>query len=1147
MNDVFLAPLDLQPHEQGYYRHPTVSGDRVVFVSEDDLWEVPLSGGFARRLSGSRGQVSNPAFSPCGQWLAYTATDEGRPEVYVMRARGGPARKLTFNGASRASVVGWSPDSERVLFSSNLRESFTRQLGLYEVPRQGGATLRLPLGGAQGLSFEPSGPGRVLARHADDLARWKRYRGGTAGVLWIDRQGDDQWERLLPEITAGLCRPLWRAGRIYFISDYQGHGNLYSCLPSGDDLQRHTDHLGHYVRFASADLQTIVYTVAGELYRFDLATGEEHRIEVDYASPRTHLNRRFVDAEEFLDDFSLHPRGHSLALTTRGKAFNMGAWEGAVRQTGREQGVRYRLARYLNDGERLLMVSDEGGEERFEIHTADGSRPAQPVDTGDFAIGRPVDLVISPVADVALFANHRHQLVHLDLGTGACRVIDRSEYARIQGISFSPDGRFAAYGFFTHFSTAQIKLAELESGALHEITPGEFQDVQPAFDPAGRYLYFLSYRHFDPVYDQLFFELSFPRGMKPCVVTLQADADSLFLQKPRPLSGDDGDDDEESASEDATGDETPETGTAQGDGEDASASSETAASEASTTDDDAPNASDDEGPEPIRIDLEGIAKRVEVFPVRDGNYGDLAATEERVFWTVYPVLGALSGGDQDEAPGVLRYFGLKSQKQKTFARGVSTFEIGPDHKTIALWGEEGLQVVSASAESAGDEDDDEPSRESGYIDLGRLSVQVDPLQEWHQMLREAWRLMRDHFWREDMGGVSWDEIWQRYSGLLPRVSSRSEFSDLVWTMQGELGTSHAYEIGGDYPRQPQYSPGFLGASLRWDPDWRLSEEPERFEGAYRIERILRGDTWDAAHSSPLARPGLNISEGDVVLAINARPVHAQQSVEERLVNQAGQYIELVVAAGDGQSAPRRVTTRALRSEAELRYREWVNLNRTRVHEATGGQIGYVHIPDMGPAGYAEFHRHYLSENGRKGLIVDVRHNGGGHVSQLILEKLARRQVGFDLQRWGKPMAYPAESVAGPLVALTNEHAGSDGDIFSHTFKLMKLGPLLGKRTWGGVVGIWPRHALVDGSVTTQPEFSFWFEDVGFAVENWGTEPDVEVELPPQADLKGDDPQLQKAIETALHMLEAAPVQLPNFEPYPDLRAPTTLPPRDNTK
>ncbi|TXD38759.1 peptidase [Lujinxingia vulgaris] len=1146
MSEVSAAPLDLQPDDQGYYRYPSVHGERVVFVSEDDLWEVPLQGGFARRLSGSRGQVSAPALSPDGQWLAYTSTEEGRPEVYVMRARGGPAKKLTFNGASRAWVCGWSPDSERVIFTSNLREHVSRQLGLYEVPRQGGPTRRLSLGAAQALSFEPDGPGRVLARHADDLARWKRYRGGTAGVLWIDRKGDDHWERLLPEITAGLCRPMWRQGRIFFISDVEGHGNLYSCLPSGDDLQRHTDHLGHYVRFASADDTTIVYTVAGDLYRFDIASQTEARIEVDYASPRTALNRRFVDAESFLDDFTLHPRGHSLALTTRGKVFNMGGWEGAVRQTGREQGVRYRLARYLADGQRLLVVSDEGGEERFELHSVDGSHAPQPLDTGDFAIGRPVELLISPCDDSALFTNHRHQLIHLDLKTGACRVLDRSEYARIAGVSFSPDGRWAAYGFFTGVYTAQIKLVDLASGELHTLTDGEFQDVQPVFDPAGRYLYFLSYRHFDPVYDQVFFELSFPRGTRPCVITLQADADSLFLQKPRPLGGDDdeGDDTSDATSsddddEDASSDDASETRTESGD-----AALDADASEANSDTEDE-SAEGDESPKPVRIDLDGIGQRVEVFPVPAGNYGELAATAERVFWTVYPVTGALSGDDDDDTPGVLRYFGLKSLKQKTFARGVSAFEIGADHKTLALFGEDGVQIVSASAESVSNEDDDEsePSRESGIVDLRRVSVQVDPLSEWTQMLREAWRLMRDHFWREDMGGVRWEEIWERYSALLPRVGSRSEFSDLVWTMQGELGTSHAYEMGGDYERPPQYSPGFLGATLRWDPDWRLAADPQRFEGAYRIETILRGDTWEPSKSSPLSRPGLGLSEGDVILAINARRVDAQHSVEERLVNQAAQSVELLVASGDGLSEPRQVTTRALRGEAELRYREWVNHNRRRVHEASEGKLGYVHIPDMGPAGYAEFHRHYLSENTRQGLVVDVRFNGGGHVSQLILEKLARRQVGFDLQRWGKPLAYPMESIAGPIVALTNEHAGSDGDIFSHTFKLMKLGPLLGKRTWGGVVGIWPRHTMVDGSVTTQPEFSFWFEDVGFSVENFGTEPDVEIELPPQADATGDDPQLEAAIATAMASLKERPVQLPDFAPYPDLRAPQTLPPR----
>jgi tricorn protease len=1084
----------------GYFRQPTVHGDRVVFVSEDDLWQVALGGGIARRLTSARGAVSHPKFSPDGSKLAFTATEEGTPEVYVMDADGGAARQLTYNGAA-STVVGWSKDGAHVLFRSNYRQPFRRSVTLHRVPVDGGEPSRVQLGLVHSIAFDPNGEGVVLARHSDDLARWKRYRGGTAGVLWIDEYGSGNWRRLLADHTAGLVRPMWIGERVYFITDEEGYGNIYSCLVDGTDVRRHTDHVGFYARFADTDGDVIVYTCGADLWRLDLASDEAEKIECEYASPRTELSRKFVEAEDYIDDFALHPKGHSLAVTTRGKLFNFGNWEGAARQTGQEQGTRYRLARYLGDGERIVVVSDASGEERFEVHRADGSAEPEAIDTGDFDTGRPLEVEVSPEDDAIVFANHRHELVHLDLASGEAKVLDRSEYSRLNGFGWSPDGRWVAYGFSNDFSTGSIRVYDLEEERAHQVTSGSYLDIEPVFDPKGRYLYFLSYRKFNPVYDEVFFELSFPRAMKPCVVTLRKDVESPFFEKPRPLEPGGDDDDGSDESDDGQ----------------------------------------DSGDDAVAIDFDGIDMRVEVFPGREGNYGALAATEERVFWTVYPIEGSLGWHWDNEDYGTLEYYSLEKRRTRPFAKDVSDFVLGPDNKTIALWTDLGLQVVSASSEgpAESDSDDETPSRRTGFVDLDRLAVSVEPRAEWGQMLHEAWRLMRDHFWREDMCGVDWPEVWQRYEPLLDRVMTRSEFSDLVWTMQGELGTSHAYEFGGDYQAPPQYQPGFLGAEVRWDADVEYERQGKARRGGYRIDHIIAGESWEPKERSALVRPGVDISEGDVIVAINGQPVSEHVSVDQRLVNRAGQEVELAVVDADtGELGTHTVKT--LRSESEARYREWVIDNRRKVHEATDGQIGYVHIPDMGPFGFAEFHRSYLSENTKKGLVIDVRYNGGGHVSQLILEKLARQRLGYDIQRWGKPMPYPQESVMGPLVALTNEHAGSDGDIFSHCFKLMELGPLLGKRTWGGVIGIWPRHFLVDGSITTQPEFSFWFDDVGFGVENYGTDPDIEVELPPDADKKGEDPQLDAAIAKAMEMLAEQGPKEPDFSPFPRLSPPDEL-------
>ncbi|MEZ4462596.1 MAG: PDZ domain-containing protein [bacterium] len=987
----------------GYFRFPTIHHDRIVFVSEDDLWSVPTSGGVARRLTSGLGEATRPFFSPDGKLLAYTATEDGTPEAYVMPSHGGPSTQLTYLGTS-SFTTGWTADGQ-VVFRTNHRQSVSsRQTNLYTVSPEGGEPSPLAVGPANSCTFQPNGPGIALARNSDDLARWKRYKGGTAGVIWHTADGKT-WKRWFEDSPAGHCRPMWIGDRVYFITDRDGYGNLWSCDLTGADLVKHTHHTEFYVRFASTDGTNIVYTAGGALYVFSPADGTDRAVEVDYASPQTQLNRRFVDPGMYLEDLALHPAGHSMAAIARGKLFNFAHWEGGVRQNGVEQGVRYRLPVWIDDTQ-ILVISDEGGEERFEIHTADGSKAAR-VLCDDAAIGRPLEVGISPDHKTLVFANHRQELGTIDMATGALNILARSEYDRIAGFDFSADSRFLAYSFPNSFHTAQIRVANLVDGTVNDVTTGEFRDVEPVFDPSGRYLYFLSYRFFEPIYDQLFFEISFPSSMKPCLVTLRPDVDSPFVEKPRALDGgDDEKDDDEKDDEEDSSDETDE------------------------------SANDGEKPKikeipPVEIVFDGIQTRVQAFPAPVGDYTQLDATADRVFWTSMP-MGTNDDDEDSPAPsyvGRVSYYSLKDYETKTFANAVGGFLLGPDRKTMALWGDS-VRLVSAAGPGlmGEDDEDDRPSRKSGVVDFGRISIPVDTRSEWRQMLRESWRLMRDHYWSAELGGLDWDAVWARYSPLVDHAASRSEFSDIVWEMQGELATSHAYEFGGDYRRPPAYRPGFLGADIDWSDE----------AGAYIIRHIVSGDSWNLAESSPLARPGIDAKVGDAILAINGQRLGQHASVQQRLVNLAGQEVELVLQRGENE--PHRITVRTLASEHPARYRQWVNTCRKRVHDATGGKIGYVHVPDMSAAGFAEFHRGFISEFKKSGLIVDVRANGGGHVSQLLLEKLARRNMGYDISRYGVPRSYPDESVHGPLVAVTDEHAGSDGDIFSHCFKLMNLDP-----------------------------------------------------------------------------------------------------------
>jgi len=1077
----------------GYYRFPAIHEDSVVFVSEDDLWAVSADGGPARRLTANLGAVSHPHFSPDGATLAFTGRDEGHNEIYAMPSEGGPAQRLTYLGVT-SNTLGWTPDGRQVLFSSDSGRPRNADYFVHAVGLDGGLPELWPVGPAMSISVAP-GNRTVIGRNNNDPARWKRYRGGTAGDLWVDVEGQGEFRRLI-QLQGNVARPMWIGDRIFFLSDHEGTGNLYSCTPRGEDLRRHTHRSDYYVRHPNTDGHRIVYHAGADLYLYDPESGDERKITVCYHSPRVQRQRRFVDAARYLDSVALHPKGHSLAVTTRGKSFTFGNWEGAVvQQGGMTVPARYRLSKWLRDGARIVTVVDEGGVEALAVyHTRETNELSEPILLTGLDIGRPINMEVSPTHDHVVLTNHRNEILFIDIAEKSMQVIDRSEFSRIGGFSWSPDGQWVAYGFpGTQYTTA-IKLWQRATGETHVITQPVLHDNDPSFDPQGDYLYFIGQRDLNPVYDNLHFDLGFPRGSRPFLITLRKDLRSPFV----PVPGTPRDDTRRPEASEPTPEEE--------------ATGETVA---------VPEAVE----KPVRIDLEGISSRVVAFPVPEGIYGQVAGIKGKALFTSFPIEGALPPDPPaTDAPpkGTLEQYDFKDQKREVLTGGISSFSLSMESKTLLVRAGRKLRVLAAGAkpdEKAGDS----PSRKSGWIDLGRVRVSVDPGVEWQQMAHEAWRLQRDHFWTEDMSQVDWQAVWQRYAPLIDRVGTRGEFSDLLWEVQGELGTSHAYEMGGDYRPEPTYTVGHLGANYAFDET----------AGAYVLTHIVKGAPGEAKANSPLEDPGANIVVGDKLLAINGRKLSRSVTPQEVLVHQSGQEVLLTVQTGDEK--PRDITVRTLRSEFPARYREWVETNRRHVHEATGGRVGYVHIPDMGAYGYAEFHRLYLAEVDRDGLIVDVRYNRGGHVSQLLLEKLARTRVGYDIPRWGKPDPYPSYSVAGPLVALTNQFAGSDGDIFSHVFKLKKLGPLIGKRTWGGVVGIWPRHSLADGSITTQPEFSFWFQDVGWGVENFGTEPDIDIDITPQDYANGRDPQMAKALEVILDILEKDPPVKPDFTKRPNLK------------
>ncbi len=1075
---------------QGYVRFPTIHQDRIIFVAEDDLWSVSSEGGRAERLTAGVGEVSYPHFSPDGELLAFVGREEGPSEVYVMPSLGGIAQRLTFHSTS-CRVAGWDLSGKAILYASNAGQALYSHNAIYAISPQGGPPTRIPVGIANAISYGPEG-GVVIGRNTHEPARWKRYRGGTAGHLWCDPTGSGMFQRLL-QLNGNIASPCWVGERIYFLSDHEGVGNIYSCTPFGDDIRRHTEHNDFYARNLSSDGLRLVYHAGADLYLFDPSTENVSQLDVVLPSTRTQRNRKFVSAGSYLDSYALHPKGYAVALTTRGKAFTMGNWDGPVLQHGESDGVRYRFLEWLNDGKRFVAINDATGRENLIVFNPDEA--GEPKTFAELEFGRATDLVVSPTDDAVAIANHRNELLVIDLEAGSSHTIDRSDFGQMDGIAWSPDGRWLAYGFRATEQKTAIKLCNLESGDTYFATEPTLRDVAPAFDPEGKYLYFLGYRIFNPVYDQLHFDLSFPRGVKPYAITLQRGLRSPFIPEPKIPE------EKEKEKEETKSDKQDEK-----DQEGLSETEEENKKERSKK------------PTPIVIDLEGITNRALPFPVSEGKYRSIRGIKGKALFLSFPIEGTISqAGERHEPRGHIESYDFEAHKTEYLIDGVSGFDLSRDSKTLIYRSRQRLRVLKAGEKAPKGDNGDRANRETGWLDLGRVKVSVQPAAEWKQMFAEAWRLQQEHFWTEDMSGIDWEAIYAQYAPLVERVGSRSELSDLFWEIQGELGTSHAYEGGGEYRQRPHYSQGFLAV------DWSYDTEHER----YRIAHIVQGDPSDSKATSPLTSPGLNVGVGDAVLAINGQRVGPGRSPQELLVNQANNEVQLTIEDATSQET-RVITVKALSDEQPARYREWVENNRCIVHEKSQGRVGYIHIPDMMGEGFAEFHRSYLTEYDYLGLLIDVRHNRGGHVSGLLLEKLARRRIGYDFSRWGQPEPYPAESPRGPMVALTDENAGSDGDIFSHSFKLMGLGPLIGKRTWGGVIGISPQHSLVDGTRTTQPEYAFWFKDVGWNVENYGTDPDIEVDIAPQDFVNNIDPQMDRAIAEALRLTE----DMPTLEPVP---------------
>ncbi len=1113
----------------GYCSNPALCGDRLVFVSEGDLWvaTLPAAGNdavAAHRLTNGAGLETNPVISPDGTRVAFAGDYEGNRDVYVMPISGGVPTRLTFH-PDPDSPLAWSRDGKRIAFRSP-RENPLGHPETFWVDATGGLAEPFGIGECSMLSLSPnSAPGDAtkfaFCRWSNEGWNWKRYRGGTAPEVWFGDLASKTFTNISKDRANDLF-PMWIGQEIWFASDRDGAMNLWSMHTDGSALTQHThfvndatkatDPATYELRWPSADASgaaRIVFAQAAGLCIFDAKDGSVRRLQVDLLTDRAGTLPRYVSAMKNASDFSLSPSGDRILIESRGDFVTMpvgkpkAGTQVGTRQVTHESASREWGGVWLSDRE-ILCVTDSGGEQQLATVTADGSSTPQLVTTDRSQwIMRPV---ASPDGRFVAFGDKNLTLWLFDVAKRTATQVDRSDAGEIVDYSFSRDGEWLAWSRPMANGNGWIALRSTSDGKTVDISDGLTNDREPQFDPRGAYLWFLSDRHLNPIisgpdFEHVFTEMTeifavpLHAETPPPSMTLAAAAGFDLRKWSEPMHDPSGKHDEAKEGDE----ETEGDGGAMEDGEGGDEDS-------------------DEGSGPLTIETEGIRDRIWRLPVEPGNHRSLIATAGGVYFLSDPTRGIADvewpAPPLGEEIATLRHFGVVEGETKEIAEGIASFAASKDAKSVA-WMKDGKFHVHA----LGAEKDE-------VVDPSTVQIAVDPKAEWSQMLEETWRLQRDFYWAPNMAGVDWNAMRERYRALLPKVGTRSEMNDVLGQLISELGTSHTYIMGGDEPdRAKPVGVGVLGVDFR------------REGNAVTIGSIVPGRPGDAELVSPLALPYLDVKPGMVLLSIDGRPVKPGRDPYELLQDRAERPVALEIA-DDAQGNNRRTIEVVARDEDRtLRYANWVDSNRRAVDRLSGGKLGYVHVPDMDFEGLIEFSRTFYAQIKREGMIVDIRDNGGGYISQMILARIARKPWAYQAPRQGRLESYPTKVVNGPFAVLINQDAGSDGDIFPESVRINKIAPLIGTRTWGGVVGIRGDKPTLDLGVTTQPEFA-WFDPskagpAGWSVENQGVAPDIEVDITPLDRLEKRDPQLEKGVEVLLAELKKSPRPAPTLPPYPD--------------
>jgi tricorn protease len=1080
----FGVPIQAAPTEARLLRFPAIHGDRVVFTYGGDLFTVDAKGGIARRLTSHPGFEMFPRFSPDGKHVAFTAQYDGNTEVFVVPAEGGEPKRLTFTatlGRDEISdrmgpnniVMGWTPDSKNILFRSRM-QAFNDFIGkLFTVPVEGGMAEPLPLPRGGFASYSADGKQLVYNRIFREFRTWKRYRGGMADDIWLYDFGTKKTEPLTDDIASDII-PMFVGGKVYFISDRgpEMRFNLYSLDPTTKKVERHTEFKDFDIKFPSASDKAIVFENGGFIYRFDVAANKAEKISVQILDDHLGARSALTDVSKNISQYEISPDGKRALFGARGELFSVPAGEGLTKNLTRSSGVHDREAKYSPDGKSIAYISDASGEDEIYVGPADGKTAAQPVTSG--ADTYKYELSWSPDSKKVLWSDKKLRLQFVEVATKKVTLVKQAKEWELRSFNWSPDSKWIAYANQEGEAMDKVSLYSLENGQSTDVTDGWYSSGSPVFSGNGKYLFFVSDRDFNPIYSATEWNHAYRDMGRIYFVTLAKDTPNPFRPK----------------FEDEPAAEKKE---------------EKKSDKPEEKKDEKKEEKKDAGPTPIKVDLDGLSNRIVSVPGPASNYRGLTATGNSIYYF----------RSSSSEPGANFYVFDVGTKKEANLGSINGYDITPDGKKM-LVSKEGkygiIDLPKGGAISIGE-----------ALNLSGLEVNLDKRAEWKQIYNECWRQMRDFFYDPGLHGVDWPAVRKKYEPLLEHVAHRADLSFIIAEMISELNAGHAYIGGGELPQVRKVSQGLLGAEYKRDPA----------TGFFQITRVLSGENWNASRRAPLADVGVNVAVNDWIVAVNGRPTSEVKNINELLVNLAGKPVQLTVNGQPAAAGARTVVVTPTASEGDLYYYAWVQENIKKVNDATGGTVGYLHVPDMQVAGLNEFAKHFYPQLKKKALIIDVRGNGGGNVSPMLIERLRRKIAMIGIARNTEPHVEPEATLVGPMACLLNEFSASDGDIFPYRFRHYKLGPLIGKRSWGGVVGIRGTLPLLDGGVLNKPEFSRYdVEGKEWIMENVGVKPDIVVDNDPAKEFAGEDQQLNKAIEHLLEEIKKNPWKIPAPPPYP---------------